>query len=271
MPCCCHSSSRRIAASCARICPAAPTRGSIHEEDGTHRACTHRLGRNPLEGERAVAFVFFGIGEQTSGSRAPEELTAAARFCRPFMLLADGPTEAGTTRLQRLADDPPATPGRPHAPQSSTQRADPAGRRHCPGDTPATPPRTPRPPRAALFSPPVRRASSPTAPRPFPAPDGREVAATVSVVRAQATPLPTSQAQHSASLTRKRVRSMSLPPLHIPPDGGSPVFLVGDTYTTLLSAADTGGELSLAEAVVPADAGPPAAHPPWRVRDVRSS
>ncbi|GGZ73653.1 cupin domain-containing protein [Streptomyces albogriseolus] len=50
---------------------------------------------------------------------------------------------------------------------------------------------------------------------------------------------------------------MSLPPLHIPPDGGSPVFLVGDTYTTLLSAADTGGELSLAEAVVPADAGPP--------------
>ena len=77
MPCCCHSSSRRIAASCARICPAAPTRGSIHEEDGTHRACTHRLGRNPLEGERAVAFVFFGIGEQTSGSRAPEELPAA--------------------------------------------------------------------------------------------------------------------------------------------------------------------------------------------------
>lgn len=106
MPCCCHSSSRRIAASCARICPAAPTRGSIHEEDGTHRACTHRLGRNPLEGERAVAFVFFGIDEQTSGSRAPEELTAAARFCRPFMLLADGPTEARTTRPQRRADDP---------------------------------------------------------------------------------------------------------------------------------------------------------------------
>ncbi|WP_162467293.1 cupin domain-containing protein [Streptomyces cavernae] len=50
---------------------------------------------------------------------------------------------------------------------------------------------------------------------------------------------------------------MSLPPLHVPPDGGSPVFLVGDTYTTLLGAADTGGELSLAEAVVPAEAGPP--------------
>ncbi|SDD10116.1 hypothetical protein SAMN05216505_10593 [Streptomyces prasinopilosus] len=35
---------------------------------------------------------------------------------------------------------------------------------------------------------------------------------------------------------------MSLPPPHIPLDGGSPVFLVGDTYTTLLSAEDTGGE-----------------------------
>ncbi len=50
---------------------------------------------------------------------------------------------------------------------------------------------------------------------------------------------------------------MSLPPLHIPPDGGSPVFLVRDAYTTLLSAADTGGELSLAEAIVPADSGRP--------------
>lgn len=121
--------------------PAAPTRGSTHEEDGTHRARTHRLGRNPLEGERAVVFVSSGIGEQTNGSGAPDELTTAARFCRPFVLLADGPTEAGTTRLQRRADDPPATPGRPHAPQSSTQRAGPASRRHCPGDTPenATP------------------------------------------------------------------------------------------------------------------------------------
>ncbi|MFJ3671098.1 cupin domain-containing protein [Streptomyces sp. NPDC090106] len=51
--------------------------------------------------------------------------------------------------------------------------------------------------------------------------------------------------------------SLLIPPVHVPPDGGEPVFLVGDTYTTLLKSTQTNGELSLAEAVVPADAGPP--------------
>ncbi|MFE5212803.1 cupin domain-containing protein [Streptomyces sp. NPDC056600] len=51
--------------------------------------------------------------------------------------------------------------------------------------------------------------------------------------------------------------SLHLPPLHVPVDQGKPVFLVGDTYTTLLSSKETNGELSLIEAVVPADAGPP--------------
>ncbi|TKA02132.1 cupin domain-containing protein [Actinacidiphila oryziradicis] len=51
--------------------------------------------------------------------------------------------------------------------------------------------------------------------------------------------------------------SLLLPPLHVPADQGKPVFLVGDTYTTLISSNETNGELSLVEAVVPADAGPP--------------
>lgn len=46
-------------------------------------------------------------------------------------------------------------------------------------------------------------------------------------------------------------------PLHVPPDGGSTVFLVGDTYTTLLSGKDTGGAFTLLEALVPPDTGPP--------------
>ncbi|MBW8793176.1 MAG: cupin domain-containing protein, partial [Streptomyces sp.] len=45
--------------------------------------------------------------------------------------------------------------------------------------------------------------------------------------------------------------------MHVPPDGGEPVYLVGDTYTTLLKATHTNGELSLVEAIMPADAGPP--------------
>ncbi|MEV0221766.1 hypothetical protein [Streptomyces sp. NPDC050704] len=30
--------------------------------------------------------------------------------------------------------------------------------------------------------------------------------------------------------------------MHVPPDGGEPVHLVGDTYTTLLRATQTNGE-----------------------------
>jgi quercetin dioxygenase-like cupin family protein len=49
----------------------------------------------------------------------------------------------------------------------------------------------------------------------------------------------------------------SPPPVHVPPDGGSTVFLVGDTYTTLLTGAQTGGAFTLLEALVPPDTGPP--------------
>ncbi len=48
-----------------------------------------------------------------------------------------------------------------------------------------------------------------------------------------------------------------LAPVHVPPDGGATVFLVGDTYTTLLSGAETGGAFTLLEALVPPDTGPP--------------
>ena len=48
-----------------------------------------------------------------------------------------------------------------------------------------------------------------------------------------------------------------LAPVHVPPDGGDTVFLVGDTYTTLLSGAQTGGAFTLLEALVPPDTGPP--------------
>ncbi|MGW0548302.1 hypothetical protein [Streptomyces altiplanensis] len=44
---------------------------------------------------------------------------------------------------------------------------------------------------------------------------------------------------------------MSLPPLRIPPDGDSPVFLVEDICTTVLSTADTGGELSAPPRTLP--------------------
>lgn len=46
-------------------------------------------------------------------------------------------------------------------------------------------------------------------------------------------------------------------PVHVPPDGGDTVFLVGDTYTTILSGAQTGGAFTLLEALVPPDTGPP--------------
>ena len=46
-------------------------------------------------------------------------------------------------------------------------------------------------------------------------------------------------------------------PVHVPADGGESVFLVGDTYTTLLSATQTGGVFTLLEALVLPEAGPP--------------
>ena len=46
-------------------------------------------------------------------------------------------------------------------------------------------------------------------------------------------------------------------PVHVPPDGGDAVFFVGDTYSTLLSGAQTGGTFALLEALVPAHTGPP--------------
>jgi hypothetical protein len=45
-------------------------------------------------------------------------------------------------------------------------------------------------------------------------------------------------------------------PVHVPPGGGDTVFFVGDTYTTLLSGAQTGGAFALLEALVPAHTGP---------------
>ena len=46
-------------------------------------------------------------------------------------------------------------------------------------------------------------------------------------------------------------------PVHVPADGGQSVFLVGDTYTTLLSGTQTGGVFTLMEALVLPEAGPP--------------
>jgi quercetin dioxygenase-like cupin family protein len=49
----------------------------------------------------------------------------------------------------------------------------------------------------------------------------------------------------------------TLQPVHVSPGAGDTVFLVGDTYTTLLSGAQTGGTFALLEALVPAQTGPP--------------
>jgi quercetin dioxygenase-like cupin family protein len=46
-------------------------------------------------------------------------------------------------------------------------------------------------------------------------------------------------------------------PVHVSADGGESVFLVGDTYTTLLSGTQTGGVFTLLEALVLPEAGPP--------------
>jgi mannose-6-phosphate isomerase-like protein (cupin superfamily) len=51
-----------------------------------------------------------------------------------------------------------------------------------------------------------------------------------------------------------------LQPVIVGPDGGDTVFLVGDTYTTLLTGAQTGGAFTLLEALVPPDTGPPPHH-----------
>lgn len=48
-----------------------------------------------------------------------------------------------------------------------------------------------------------------------------------------------------------------LQPVHLGPNEGPSVFLVGDTYTTLLSGEQTGGAFTLLEAIVMPDAGPP--------------
>ena len=48
-----------------------------------------------------------------------------------------------------------------------------------------------------------------------------------------------------------------LAPIHVGPEGGDTVFLVGDTYTTLLTGPQTGGAFTLLEALVPPDTGPP--------------
>jgi mannose-6-phosphate isomerase-like protein (cupin superfamily) len=51
--------------------------------------------------------------------------------------------------------------------------------------------------------------------------------------------------------------TQTLEPVEVAGDGGETVFLVGDTYTTLLSGAQTGGAFTLLEALVPPDTGPP--------------
>ena len=51
-----------------------------------------------------------------------------------------------------------------------------------------------------------------------------------------------------------------LTPVCVGPDGGETVFLVGDTYTILLSGEQTGGAFTLLEAIVPPDTGPPPHH-----------
>lgn len=43
----------------------------------------------------------------------------------------------------------------------------------------------------------------------------------------------------------------------VPPDGGRPIWLVGDTYRVKLSGEQTGGAFSLSEAMVPRGGGPP--------------
>ena len=53
------------------------------------------------------------------------------------------------------------------------------------------------------------------------------------------------------------VASESTGVVHVPAGEGDTVFLLGDTYTTLLTGAHTGNAFSLLEALVPAKTGPP--------------
>ncbi len=53
------------------------------------------------------------------------------------------------------------------------------------------------------------------------------------------------------------METVSVEPVHVGQQDGDTVFLVGDTYTTLLSGKQTGGTFSLLEALVPPDTGPP--------------
>lgn len=54
--------------------------------------------------------------------------------------------------------------------------------------------------------------------------------------------------------------SEEVKPVHVPADGGTAVFLDGHTYTTIMSKAQSNGEFSLVECVIP-DGG---ATPPHR-------
>lgn len=56
------------------------------------------------------------------------------------------------------------------------------------------------------------------------------------------------------------VGDVALEPVIVGPDGGETVFLVGDTYTVILSGEQTGGAFTLLEALVPPDTGPPPHH-----------
>lgn len=58
-------------------------------------------------------------------------------------------------------------------------------------------------------------------------------------------------------LKRNDLAVTDLHPVHLGPHDGPSVFLVGDTYTTLLSGEQTGGAFTLLEAVVMPNAGPP--------------
>ncbi|GHF19000.1 hypothetical protein GCM10014715_87280 [Streptomyces spiralis] len=46
-------------------------------------------------------------------------------------------------------------------------------------------------------------------------------------------------------------------PKHMSLESGEGIFLVGDTYSVLLSSEETSGKLGMVEVLVPAEAGPP--------------
>ncbi len=90
-----------------------------------------------------------------------------------------------------------------------------------------------------------------------PSPDRVERARSAKFLRVE-DPLRRARSDVMTSTLREENASNSLrDPIVVPADGGETVFLVGDTYTTLLSGAHTGGAFTLCEATVPANAGPP--------------